>query len=241
MPWRWIPPITAAGGTQMAIDRWMLDQLEAGGSPCLRLYRWSRPTLSLGRHQQRLEPHWQALAEQGLLELVRRPSGGRAVLHAGELTYALACRPASINRTQAYRACCRWLQDALAQAGLPLGFGGGAAGSSCGEAQQRSSCFATATAADLVHSDGSKRIGSAQLWRGPHLLQHGSLLLTPPAPLWQLVFGAAPPALAPLPWDGPALEQALRQSAEQALCEGGLVEQPLSPEEWRQIEAMAPL
>ena len=181
------------------------------------------------------------MAEQGLLELVRRPSGGRAVLHAGELTYALACRPVSANRAQAYRACCHWLQDAFARAGLPLAFGGGAAGSSFGEAQQRSSCFATATAADLVHSDGNKRIGSAQLWRGPHLLQHGSLLLTPPAPLWKLVFGAAPPALAPLPWDGPALEQVLRHSAEQALCDGGLVEQSLSPEECQQIERMAPL
>ena len=244
MPWRWIPPITAPGATQMAIDRWMLDQLAAGGEPCLRLYRWSAPTLSLGRHQQRLEPHWPALVEQGRLALVRRPSGGRAVLHAGELTYALACRPASPHRQRAYRACCQWLLEAFAQLGQPLQWGGGGAGARGGrfaEAQGRSSCFATATGADLMHADGAKRIGSAQLWRGELLLQHGSLLLDPPAELWRAVFGTAPPAVAPVPLGGEALEALLRRSAETALCGAGLESRPLLPEEWRQIEALEPL
>ena len=77
--WRWLAPLTADGATQMAIDQWMLDQLVAERSgPMLRLYRWSRPTLSLGRHQQQLEPHWLELAEAGQIQLVRRPTGGRA-------------------------------------------------------------------------------------------------------------------------------------------------------------------
>ena len=87
MRWRWIPPLTADASLQMAIDRWMLQQQCAGqGDPMLRLYQWSRPTLSLGRHQRQIDPRWIALAEQGRLHLVRRPSGGRAGLHAGELT-----------------------------------------------------------------------------------------------------------------------------------------------------------
>ena len=218
----------------MAIDRWMLDQLEAGGPATLRLYRWSRPTLSLGRHQQRLEPHWPALVEEGLIDLVRRPSGGRAVLHSGELTYALACRREGVQRERAYRDSCQWLLRCFAQAGQPLDFGA----SPGRQAQASGSCFATATAADLVQANGAKRIGSAQLWRGPLLLQHGSLLLEPPPSLWRRVFGGDPPALQPLPWGSAELMRQLRRSAEAELCPGGLEPQALTPAEWAAIEAL---
>ena len=233
MPWRWIPPITAPAATQMAIDRWMLQQLLAGGSPMLRLYRWSRPALSLGRHQQR----WPAQWRDEPLDLVRRPSGGRAVLHAGELTYALAFTPQTRDREAVYRHCCQWLQQALANAGEPLQFGQ----ANPAAAAQRSSCFATATAADLVTARGAKRIGSAQLWHGPALLQHGSLLLDPPAALWQRLFQADPPALAPLPRGREALEQQLREAAEEHLCTEGLISEPLSPEEWVAVRVLEPL
>lgn len=217
----------------MAIDRWMLQQLLAGGPPVLRLYRWSVPALSLGRHQQR----WPAPWRDEPLELVRRPSGGRAVLHAGELTYALAFTPQTRDREAVYRHCCQWLQQALAQAGEPLHFGQ----ASPAAAAQRSSCFATATAADLVSARGAKRIGSAQLWHGPALLQHGSLLLDPPAALWQRLFQADPPELAPLPWSAAQLEQQLRRAAEEHLCGGELLSQTLSPQEWAAVRALEPL
>ena len=217
----------------MALDRWMLQQQLAGGPPMLRLYRWSVAALSLGRHQQR----WPAAWREEAVELVRRPSGGRAVLHAGELTYALVFRPPTRDREAVYRHCCQWLQQALAQAGEPLQFGQ----ASPAAAAQRSSCFATATAADLVTTSGAKRIGSAQLWHGPALLQHGSLLLDPPAALWQRLFQVDPPALAPLPWGPEQLEQQLRQAAEEHLCPEGLIAQPLSPEEWAAVRALEPL
>ena len=218
----------------MAIDRWMLQQLLAGGPPLLRLYRWSAPALSLGRHQQRWPAHWR---HEAGVELVRRPSGGRAVLHAGELTYALVLRPEQRDREAVYRHCCRWLQEALALAGEPLQFGV----ASPAAAAQRSSCFATATAADLVSASGAKRIGSAQLWHGGALLQHGSLLLDPPLSLWKQLFGADPPPLAPLAWSADQLEPLLRRSAEQHLCSGGLLSQPLSPAEWEAVRALEPL
>ena len=217
----------------MALDRWMLQQQLAGGPPMLRLYRWSVAALSLGRHQQR----WPAAWREEAVELVRRPSGGRAVLHAGELTYALVFRPPTRDRKAVYRHCCQWLQQALAQAGEPLQFGQ----ASPAAAAQRSSCFATATAADLVTTSGAKRIGSAQLWHGPALLQHGSLLLEPPAALWQRLFQVDPPALVPLPWGPEQLEQQLRLAAEEHLCPEGLIAQPLSPEEWAAVRALEPL
>jgi lipoate-protein ligase A len=218
----------------MAIDRWMLQQLQAGGPPMLRLYRWSRPTLSLGRHQQRWPQHWQAMAAAGQIELVRRPSGGRAVLHAGDLTYALVMQASLRSREQAYRHACGWLQEAFNSAGEPLQFGS----STAAAAQQRSNCFATATAADLVTPQGWKRIGSAQLWQDMALLQHGSLQLEPPPQLWVSVFGESPPPLAPLPWEPLQLERQLRSAAERHLCQAALIEQALSPAEWAAVEAL---
>ncbi len=237
--WRWIPPLQADGAFQMALDEWLLERALAGGPPVLRLYGWSRPALSLGFHQRHLDPPWRALAAAGRIELVRRPSGGRAVLHGPgqDLTYALVQRPAQSDRRRAYAEACRWLQLAFDELGQPLAFG--AAAGRLPLQRQRPSCFATATAADLVHASGAKRIGSAQLWRRGLLLQHGSLLIAPPAALWQQLFGEPPPPLPRLD-DGPgALEALLRRCAEAALCGGPLREQPLSGAERRAVAARA--
>ncbi len=241
---RWIPPCRLGGAWQMAIDAWLLERLVAAGdpasqvipAPAFRLYRWARPCLSLGRHQQRLEPHWWDLVRQGRIEMVRRPSGGRAVLHGRDLTYALVWPRPRGSRTEVYGRALGWLVHAFAAMGQPLRSGQRAASA------QRSSCFATATVADLVHDDGAKRVGSAQLWRNGHLLQHGSIQLDPSPELWWEVFRADPPRLEPLPLAGADLEAHLRGSAlrwlplisgmgaEQA-CRGPEGARPWPPEE----------
>ena len=231
---RWVATTELDGAWQMAIDSWLLDQ----GRPTFRLYRWRRPTLSLGFHQRQLEPHWPDLVQQGVIDLVRRPSGGRAVLHAGELTYALVWPSPPPLRREAYRLSCIWLQLAFETLGLPLVFGDQAA------SLQGSNCFALSTAADLVHPGGGKRIGSAQLWRRGQLLQHGSILLDPPQALWQQVFGQEPPPLPGLPGGAAHLEQSLLDAARQALPEalrGCLLEaSPLQAHELGQIAGRIP-
>jgi lipoate-protein ligase A len=219
----------------MAIDEWLLDQAVSrpgAAGAMLRFYSWRRPTLSIGFHQRRLPGHWPPILREGGLDLVRRPSGGRAVLHAGELTYALVWPQAPQRRAEAYQQACGWLQAAFAELGLPLSFGRQAASA------ERNSCFATSTAADLVHGSGAKRIGSAQLWRGGCLLQHGAILLEPPGQLWQELFQHPPPILPALPLEGEALVGHLRRSAERhwpCLAAGGLTEQSLAEEERKAI------
>ncbi len=236
---RWIPTLTLPGPMQMAIDGQLLDQARAnpGAGAVLRLYRWSRPTLSLGFHQKTLPTHWQELASSGAFDLVRRPSGGRAVLHGGDLSYALIWPAAPGPRKSVYGRCCGWLCRAFSDLGLPLQPGRSA------PSRDRSSCFATSTSADLIHADGSKRIGSAQLWRGGCLLQHGSILLTPQADLWEQIFGEEPPQLSALPLGSDDLEALLLRSAARCLPvdRGGvsLIRRDLSLEEWTGVAATA--
>jgi len=230
-PWRWIPPLAGSGPFQMALDELLLDQAVAARVPqaCLRLYSWSGPWLSLGYHQRHLPAAWLALAGQGQLGLVRRPSGGRAVLHGGSLTYALIEPNPARDRRQAYRDHCRWLQRAFAEMGLPLSFGTARAAADSG------SCFARSSAADLVHGNGAKRIGSAQLWRRGVLLQHGSLLIDPPRELWWQLFQEPPPELPLLPEGVAALGVRLRRAAEVDLGGGPLQERPLDRQEWAEL------
>lgn len=245
---RWLPTCTLPGVWQMAIDAWLLDRIAGGerSGPLLRFYRWSQPTLSLGKHQRVIEARWLQLARDGRLALVRRPTGGSAVLHGADLTYALLWPDPPRERRQAYRLCCRWLQEAFAAMGQPLDFG-----ASPSRAEQ-ANCFASSTAADLVHGGGLKRIGSAQLWRGGSLLQHGSVLLRPDPSLWQAVFDGPVPQLPPLPLADEPLEAHLRAAAlrwlpvtpspgggrdseEARLEEARLVADPLTAGEWRAI------
>lgn len=231
---RLLPPLQLAGLWQMAIDTWLLDRAvtrpgsAAGPGHCgaaLRFYTWSRPTLSLGYHQ-RPETRWLELVAQGQLALVRRPSGGQAVLHgAGDLTYALLWPQAPTRRRQAYSRACQWLQQGFARLGLPLRFG------EQSDPRPQGSCFAGSSSADLVHDDGAKRIGNAQLWRRGVLLQHGTILMEPRRDLWHQVLGQDPPALAPLPCSRPELVAVLLDCARTL--------EPFSAADWR-CQALEP-
>jgi lipoate-protein ligase A len=224
---RLLPHYQLGGAWQMALDQWLLSQ----GQPALRFYSWPRPTLSLGYHQRRPPQHWLQLAAAGRVELVRRPSGGQAVLHGGDLTYALVWPDPPGDRQRAYRQACLWLQEAFSQLGQPLQFGSAPA------SLAQSSCFASSTAADLVQADGLKRIGSAQLWRGGRLMQHGSIQLTVDGALWQELFRSPPPQLRPLAASLPELQQLLRESAARFLPMPPALEQPLRAAELAAVAA----
>lgn len=213
-----LPELVLQGAWQMTMDHWLLKAVDAGVlGPVLRFYHWPWPCLSLGRHQHVYPVRWDGLAHQGHVELVRRPSGGSAVLHGGGLTYALVL-PITMapggTGVERYRFCCRWLQHVFAQLGHPLVFGQEPA------RPTSSHCFDRATAADLVDArDGNKRIGSAQRRSRRALLQHGEMVLhSPPSVLWQQVFGQAAPSGLPLHPSGlHNLQQLLRQALMQQL------------------------
>ncbi len=184
--WRLVSLCEATGAKQMAIDSWLLDQHVKGLQPsCLRFYTWRSPTLSLGYHQRQFPAHWSNLHWQGQpVDLVRRPTGGRAVLHQGDLTYALITSGLKGSRREVYRQLCQFLIEGWQTLGVKLSFGEAGRGYI-----HNSNCFGSATAADLVMENGYKLIGSAQVYRDGCVLQHGSIRLQPDSELFEKVFG----------------------------------------------------
>ncbi len=182
--WRLIPLTAACGAENMAIDRWLLHQHRLGvAPPTLRFYTWSPIALSLGYHQRRYPADWHSLRWQGQpVELVRRPTGGRAVLHQGELTYAIITSGLQGNRRQVYEQLCQFLIEGWQRLGVTLTLG-----QSRQSRHSTPNCFSSATAADLVTPENIKLIGSAQRYDGDCVLQHGSIRLQPDPILFQTV------------------------------------------------------
>ena len=238
--WRLVSARVATGTEHMATDYWLLEQLIAGHlPPTLRFYQWSPPALSLGYHQKAWPHHWQTLTWQGRpVDLVRRPTGGRAVLHQGDLTYAIAM-PLTVARQAAYQQICDALIAAWQQLGVSLRYGTAGSGY-----RHQANCFALATAADLVTDRGYKLIGSAQLRRDRYLLQHGAIRLWPNAEFHSQVFNDHAASIAERPTEIPASPDAdflvkLQTSSQQALARSlgiTFVELPLSAAEIADIE-----
>ncbi|WP_427157267.1 lipoate--protein ligase family protein [Aliinostoc sp. HNIBRCY26] len=184
--WRLIPFLEASGSVQMAIDRWLLQQHLLGNCPAtLRFYTWSPPAISLGYHQKTYPQHWENLTWKGqTLDLVRRPTGGRAVLHQGDLTYTVVTSGLVGNRLENYQQICEFLIQGWRAIDVQLDYGTAGRGYI-----HNPNCFGTATGADLVLTDETKLIGSAQLRKGGAILQHGSMRLQPDAELFTQVFG----------------------------------------------------
>lgn len=183
--WRLVPPIATTGKIQMAIDSWLLDQHILNQiSPTLRFYTWSNPTISLGYHQRTYPTHWDSLTYQNSpVDLIKRPTGGRGVLHQGDLTYSLIGSGFEGKRVDVYQQICQFLIDGWRMLGVDLVYGTAGRGYI-----HNPNCFGTATSADLVCADGYKLIGSAQLIKSGAILQHGSMRLNPDLELFYRVF-----------------------------------------------------
>ena len=166
------PP--APGAWNMAADQWLLHQAAASGACSLRLYHWSEPTLSLG-YFQRYGDRSQDPRLSGVA-VVRRISGGGAILHDRELTYCLAvpaAHPLSGRRQALYQAAHGSIVEALGELEI--------AASLCTERPSVGGpepflCFQRRSRGDVLVGQ-AKVAGSAQRRIQGAVMQHGSLLL----------------------------------------------------------------
>ena len=176
--WRLILSPPESGAMNMAIDEALLEAVCEGlSAPTLRLYRWEPACLSVGYAQSIGQVDRARLHRHGW-DLVRRPTGGRAILHVDELTYSVVA-PASHEVVAggvlpSYQRLSTALCAALLRMGLRVETH---PASSLGDAARANPvCFEVPSAYELT-VDGKKLVGSAQVRRRAGVLQHGSLPL----------------------------------------------------------------
>lgn len=175
--WRLIYDHPANGAYNMAVDMAILEAVAAGDfPPILRFYGWNPPCLSLGYGQRSADVDFARADAQGW-DVVRRPTGGRAILHINELTYSLALPAhdpiAAGSVTDSYQRISKALVNGLMVLGLQP------AADHQADATARAVspvCFETPSHYEIT-VDSRKLIGSAQVRRGGGVLQHGSLPL----------------------------------------------------------------
>ncbi|MEX0675857.1 MAG: biotin/lipoate A/B protein ligase family protein [Pirellulales bacterium] len=181
-PCRLIVDSAAAGTWQMAVDETLLESAAERGSASLRFYGWSEPTLSLGYFQRFGDSHGH-FPSRGC-PVVRRQTGGSAILHDRELTYCLAvpvAHPLAADATRLYLAVHEALRHVLARLKIATTLRPTPEDTTAGE--QPFLCFQRPARGDVLLGS-AKVCGSAQRRRRGAILQHGSLLLaaTPRAP-----------------------------------------------------------
>ncbi len=179
--WRLILSKPMEGAWNMAVDEAILENVGAKlVPPTLRLYAWQPPCLSLGYAQPAADVDPAALEQSGW-QLVRRLSGGRAVLHTDELTYAVIAPLHEERVAGSVLESYRRLAQALLQALHLLGLGARSDEkypNPSGAQVNDPICFDVPSKYEVVTADGKKIIGSAQSRRLAGVLQHGSLPLT---------------------------------------------------------------
>jgi len=175
--WRYIPSPPACGAWNMAVDESVLEACGAGNSlPVLRLYAWQPACLSLGYAQSYADVDLARLKINGW-DVVRRATGGRAILHVDELTYSVVTPPEEPRLQgsvlESYQRLAKALIVAVRTLGLPV------------EMEQNSPapnttkgpvCFEVPSAYEIVFA-GKKLIGSAQARKKEGILQHGTFPL----------------------------------------------------------------
>jgi lipoate-protein ligase A len=175
-----LPYVIDSGPANMALDEALLEEVAERGEPAyLRTYGWSRPTLSLGYFQKLAEA--EAEPRRSRVPLVRRATGGGAIWHQHELTYALVLpshHPLARPHTALYRVVHSAIAGSLCRQGVEARRRGGP---DHAEALERSRvrpflCFTDRDPEDIVNG-GSKVVGSAQRRRMGAILQHGSILM----------------------------------------------------------------
>ena len=163
----------------MAIDAGLLDEVEESPAPrtIVRFYQWRRPTVSLGRNQQITNAVDEDYCAQNGIDIVHRPTGGRAVLHDDELTYAVISNDTSYFGDTIYgnyRRVSEALCEAFSRVGVQAVLACDTRKPSIAGLEKDPPCFVSTSRYELM-VNGRKIVGSAQRRLRRSFLQHGSM------------------------------------------------------------------
>jgi lipoate-protein ligase A len=178
--WRLIIDGDLPGARDMARDVAILDAVASGDSPStLRLYGWNPPCLTLGKHQG-LDAVDLEFCEANGVDVARRPTGGRALLHHLELTYSvvapLGAPPLPTALQEVYRLICSGLVRACGSLGIDAELTRGAVNLRLPDPTSTVPCFEAPAEGEVVVA-GRKLIGSAMRSHAGCVLQHGAILI----------------------------------------------------------------
>lgn len=184
-----IPYSVNSGKYNMDFDEKMLDFVIEHNIPVLRLYGWNPPCVSLGRNQNddmlNLE-----YCRTNNIDVVRRLTGGRGLLHDNELTYSFVVSQHALNNGESVISSYKEISSALAMGfreyGIDLEFPANKKA-----VTKFDYCMSVSTGADLSF-DGKKLIGSAQFRKNGCILQHGSVLIDYDASKIEAIFKEKP-------------------------------------------------
>jgi lipoate-protein ligase A len=186
--WRLLLDPAGSAAWNMSVDEALLLHSRDAG-PTLRFYAWDRPSVSLGYRQQ--VPPWLPRCGELGVEVVRRASGGGAVLHAGDLTYCVTAPVGCPDLPDGLEASYAWIRDVLlsglSELGLEVESSRGVAGG-----DRSPLCFEASTGTEIELAT-AKLVGSAQRRTPWGFLQHGSLRLADDSELHRELFGSSPP------------------------------------------------
>lgn len=174
--WRLIIDPPSTGYYNMAVDEALLKSVSASDSvPVLRLYNWQPLCLSLGYGQRLRDADLERISANNW-GVVRRPTGGKAILHGDELTYSVSLPKdhdlAQGDVVESYRR----ISEALLKALRYLGLSPQSEKQAKGNSGLGAVCFEVPSHYEIT-SGGKKLIGSAQVRRRDGILQHGTLPL----------------------------------------------------------------
>jgi len=165
------------GAVNMQRDTELLDRWRPGDPTTLRLYRWQPYAVTYGFHQREEDFDHEAIADLGF-DLVRRPTGGRAILHAEELTYSVVGPSPSPLFGDSLHSCYMKINEALVAFLRDLGQAAEISGGEDRSEMKQAVCFKSAGQHE-IRIAGRKIIGSAQRRGDGVFLQHGSILAGP--------------------------------------------------------------
>jgi lipoate-protein ligase A len=194
--WRVLVTPPADGAYNMALDDAMMALAVREDAWLLRIYGWSRPTISFGRNQAAARHYDRDAIDRAGFDVVRRPTGGRAILHHREITYSVAAPTTVGALSTSYAEINRVLAGALQRLGVPASVSTEARAVKPGPTP----CFDVPSPGELI-AGGRKLVGSAQWRSGDAFLQHGSILVDDDQSLLTTVLvapGPPPPAAATL-------------------------------------------
>ena len=184
MRWRVISDKTPLSGAEnMARDEAIFKMVEEGISPpTIRLYRWKPSCISLGKHQEiEKELNLSSVRSQNI-DIVKRYTGGRAVLHSNEVTYSVMAKNDvaawSTKLQETYTEISSWLVQSMSSLSDELTLEKGELVVKTPRSEVAPACFASTAKSEIVFS-GKKLVGSAQRRTRSAFLQHGSILVGP--------------------------------------------------------------